>query len=63
MTRTYFRGESYRNTTWVSRKKKPQFWWGQAEWIAVFRLFRDLDWDKMGASSGGELLETDGIWA
>ncbi len=28
-------------------------------WIAVLRLFRDIGWDKLGASRGVKLLETD----
>lgn len=45
----FFTEESYRNATWVSRRKNHNV---VAGWIAVLRLFRNIGWDKLGASSG-----------
>jgi hypothetical protein len=53
LIRTRFFGKTLCGTsTWASREKKPQYRWGSG-WIAVLRLFRDIGWDKLGASSGG----------
>ncbi len=51
LIRTCFSGEElYRNAIRASRKKNHNV---VSSSIAVLKLFRDIGWDKLEASSGG----------